>query len=355
MCGIIKGVVDIVTSPIDSAVKLAKGDIAGAFLEPFEAAFDADLFFGADFGDMMSLMDDVLDEVPGLKEAIVIAAGVATGGVGAIVAAAAIAATDTLSEVNEGNFELNDLAAGGLEFASLAAAGATAGAAGALTTTAKTQIASRVLASSGLLGEDASRFVQIAGGAVGGDWSSVTESIRNSAIALQQTGLLGEDVNNVLGAVAAASTGDYTSLQSGVTAGIGAAQKVAGDEASPFLAGLSTAINGDYGSAETIASTLIETTDRTGLLGSDSPYLEAGRVALGSDWSSAGSAGESLLQVADASDVIPGAGGRLLDAGQVALDSNWESVDGAIGAAVDVVDETDVLGAGVGQVIEVAD
>lgn len=343
MCGIVKGVLDIATSPLDSAVKLAQGDIDGAFTAPFEAMFEADIFFGADFGDLMSMMDDILDEVPGLKEAIVIAAGVATGGVGAIVAAAAIAATDTLSEVNEGTFEMNDLVAGGMEFASLAAAGATAGAAGALTTTAKAQLATRVLASSGLLGDGASRYVQIAGAAVGGDWSSVTDGIRNTAVALQETGLLGEDVNAVLGAVAAASGGDYSSLQSGVTAGIGSLQHVAGDEASPYLAGLTRAIDGEYGSAGEIADTVIHVTDDTDVLGGNERFLLAAHTGLDGDWSSPQGVADTLVHVADDTDLL-GSDEVYLNAAHTALNGDWNSAGGAAGTVADVADDADVLG-----------
>ena len=302
------GIGDILSAPFDGLEKLAKGDIGGFFLQPFETAFEENIFFGADLGDVASFVDDVLEEHPWLKTALVMAAGAATGGVGGVIAAAAIAATDTASEINEGTFEWNDLASGSIEFGTLAASGATGGAAGAMSTAAKVQMGTRILASSGLLGEEASRYVQAAGAAVGGDWSSVIGGGQSTLGAMQQTGVLSEDPNNIIGATLAATNGDYSSLQSGVTAGINAASIVAGEDAQPYFSGLSTAINGDHSSVESSAGSVIDVVDDTNLLGADERYLDTADGVLNRDWSSGGDGLETGIDVAGETNLLsPGA------------------------------------------------
>ncbi len=331
------GIGDILSAPFDAVEKLAKGDIGGFFMQPFETAFEADIFFGADLGDVASFVDDVLDEHPWLKTAIVMAAGAATGGVGAVVAAAAIAATDTASEINEGTFELNDLAGGAMEFGTLAASGATGGAVGAMSTAAKVQMGTRILASSGLLGEEASRYVQAAGVAVGGDWSSVMGGVQNTLGAVQQTGALSEDADTIIGAALAATNGDYSSLQSGVTSGIEAASIVASEEVQPYFAGLSSAIDGDYSSFEASAGTIIEVADDTNLLGDDEHYLDGADVALNGQWSSWESGLETAVDVVGETDLLsPGI--------ETALETGSDVATTAASDEESVADYRDVVG-----------
>lgn len=262
---------DIVSAPWEMGEKLLSGDIDGFFTHLVEMSFELDIFFGYDIGDIASELDDFLDQNPWLK-GVIVAAGFAAGGVGGLVAAAAIAATDTMSEINEGTFDLGDIGSGAMEFGALYAGGALgAGAGNAMlsTTAGQIQAGTQILGRSGLLG-DAGKYVAIAGGAAAGNFS-VQEIAKTAAKAMQETGLLGDDGNAVMDAVISASTGDYSSLQAGVSSGIQALRQsqLLGRDAEPYLGAATDLMGSDDWSTKGSISNVSSALARTGVLGDD--------------------------------------------------------------------------------------
>lgn len=296
--GFFDGIVDVVKSPFEAAADVATGgaklltgdfdgalsDFGDALAKPAVTAFEADIFFGMDLGDLASEIDDFLDQNPWLKSAIV-AAGFAAGGVGGLVAAGAIAATDTMSEINEGTFDIGDIGRGGMEFGALYAGGAMGASAGGMalnTTAGQVKAGAELLNRSGLLGKTG-RFVGAAAGAYAGNWASAAASAGTAATALRDTGLLGRDGDNVMNAVVAASGGDYGSLQTAVASGATALRAARIDEdLDPYLATAGSLASNDY---DDVSGTIGTVNDALGNLrvvdGETERYLDAGVGVVG--------------------------------------------------------------------------
>ncbi len=275
--GLFSSIGDILSTP----TKLFEGDFDGLLTAPFETAIDFDFipFVEFDLGDLASEIDNFLDANPWLK-GVIVAAGFAAGGVGGLVAAAAIAATDTISEVNEGTFDIGDLGRGAVEFGSLYAGGALAAGAGSMalnTTLGQVQAGTQILAKTGVLG-DAGKYFAVAGSLAAADWGSLPSSISNAANALRSTGELGEDGDNVMSALIAASSGDYGSLQTAVASGAQALRAANIDkDVNKVLDVASTVSSGNYDNAANVVNTVQAVVDDLDVLSAEEEaYLRTG-------------------------------------------------------------------------------
>ena len=277
-------VAKVATAPLSGVDNLLKGDFEGAFTEPFENAWDGlkdsvesfgklakDLDF-IGLGQVFSELDDFLDENPWLKGVI--------SAVAPLYGSAAIAAIDIASEINEGDLTIEDFARGGVEFGMNYAGGRLAGMAGGGGLDA-TQIATKVLGESGVLGEDSSKIATAAGILAGGDFSSAAGAFNTAIEAVDASDALGENEK--------------------------------------YLKAFKTIYNGDYGSGVEAYKTVSRALDETDLLGDNEKYLRVGSAIVEGDYSSAGGIFETAKEAADEAGVLDGIA-PYVDAGERVYD-----------------------------------
>ncbi|WP_227270237.1 hypothetical protein [Roseobacter weihaiensis] len=171
-------------------------------------------FTGLTYGEIATVLDDLLDQYPWMKTAIIVAAGAASGGTGALMAAGSMAAMDGMAKASDGEITAAELKGMAFETAALYATAMTAGTGGALaTTTAQVQFATQILNKVVDMGE----FGAYANLAVGGatmDWSTLSRSVQNVAKFIEDVAKQhGEqDMAQIVGLLSGAANGDLKAL-----------------------------------------------------------------------------------------------------------------------------------------------
>jgi hypothetical protein len=177
-------------------------------------------FTGITHGDIATAIDGVLDKYPWLKTAIIVAAGAATGGAGAFVAAGAMAATDAMAKASDGDITGDEWKAFAFESAALTATAATAGGGALATTSAQVQFAGQIVDQFVDLGKFGA-YARLAAGAAAMDWISLQGAVQNVSRVMQAVAdTEGEaGVSRLMAALSTAAGGDLSSLGAYLGAG----------------------------------------------------------------------------------------------------------------------------------------
>ncbi|MCU0909962.1 MAG: hypothetical protein MUE98_01035 [Rhodobacteraceae bacterium] len=254
-------------------------------------------FTGITHGDIATAIDGVLDKYPWLKTAIIVAAGAATGGAGAFVAAGAMAATDAMAKASDGDITGDEWKAFAFESAALTATAATAGGGALATTSAQVQFAGQIVDQFVDLGKFGA-YARLAAGAAAMDWSSLQGAVQNVSRVMQAVAdTEGEaGVSRLMAALSTAAGGDLSSLGDYLGAGNEtlAALGVYGDGTRRAIAGAIGAAEG--GSAGAIAAAAAGIGVEVGLVGEG-----AGRIAVyGAGLAGGGFGAEEIAALANA-------------------------------------------------------
>lgn len=171
-------------------------------------------FTGLTYGELATAIDDLLDQYPWMKTAIIVAAGAATGGTGALMAAGSMAAMDGMAKASDGEITAAELKGMAFETTALYATAMTAGAGGALaTTTAQVQFATQILNKVVDMGEFGA-YANLAVGAATMDWSTLSRTVQSVAKFIEDVAKRhGEqDMAQIFGLLSDAANGNLKEL-----------------------------------------------------------------------------------------------------------------------------------------------
>ena len=337
---------DDIFGMIEAAVTFDFGDMLVQIAE-------LEVIPGVTLGDIASYFSEILDKYPWLRTAIIVAAGAATGGAGALIAAAALTANDALARANDGEFTWDDFKGNAMQAAGNAAVAVTAGGAGAMvglggsaatgalaTTASQVQFAAQ-MASQVFADTEFGKYIAIAGSAATMDWGTTMGAVQNIAdIAEAVTAAAGEeDAARIIGALAAASRAEVRSVEDA----IGTAGAFMGDvglieeETAALISEAVAARKGGYTATE-IAQLSTEASVQLGVMDGREARMVSGLVAVGEDVADGGleesdlvTVGSYALSVGRETGVIDGVTTRLAQEG-LGLAASGEGVEWQDGA-----------------------